>query len=169
MTTEGTPARFRPRWAVQPEHRECPGLPDLSRENQVGYAGIMHKSRIGGIFIDHPPSSFEASLRFWLAATGRELSPGAEAEDPYASLGLFGGDVVVELQRVGDGTQPRVHLDVDTDDVPAEVARLKALGARRLSDQDGGRFCQMVDPGGLVFCVIPPHTPDFEEQAVVWP
>jgi hypothetical protein len=27
----------------------------------------------------------------------------------------------------------------------------------------------MVDPGGLVFCVIPPHTPDFDEQATVWP
>ncbi len=27
---------------------------------------------------------------------------------------------------------------------------------------------QMVDPGGLVFCVIPPHTPDFAEHATVW-
>jgi hypothetical protein len=129
----------------------------------------MHKSRIGGIFIDHPPSSFEASLRFWLAATGRQLGPGPDGEDPYRSLGLFGGDVDIELQRVGDGTEPRVHLDVDTDDVEAEVARLEALGARRLREGDGGRFWQMVDPGGLVFCVIPPHTPDFDEKATVWP
>jgi hypothetical protein len=129
----------------------------------------MHKSRIGGIFIDHPASSFEASLRFWLAATGRELEPGAEQEDPYRSLGLFSGDVLVELQRVGDGTGPRVHLDIDTDDVEAEVQRLEALGAKRLQSQDDGRFWQMVDPGGLVFCVIPPHTPDFDEQATVWP
>ena len=136
---------------------------------RAGRRSGMHKSRIGGIFIDHPASSFEASLRFWLAATGRELEPGAEKDDPYRSLGLFGGDVVVEVQRVGEGTGPRVHLDVDTDDVEAEVQRLEALGARRLQSQDNGRFWQMVDPGGLVFCVIPPHTPDFDEQATVWP
>jgi hypothetical protein len=129
----------------------------------------MHKSRVGGVFIDHPPSSFEASLRFWLAATGRRPEPGAEPDDPYRSLGLFGGDIVVKLQRVGADTQPRVHLDIDTDDVDAEVARLEALGARRLRLGDDGRWWQMVDPGGLVFCVIPPHTPDFEEQATVWP
>jgi hypothetical protein len=76
-------------------------------------------------------------------------------------LGLFGGDVVVEVQRVGGDTRSRVHLDVDTDDVEAEVQRLEALGARRLQSQDNGRFWQMVDPGGLVFCVIPPHTPGF--------
>jgi hypothetical protein len=134
----------------------------------TGTRSGMHKSRIGGIFIDHPASSFEASLRFWLAATGRELESGAEEDDPYRSLGLFGGDVVVEVQRVGEETAPRVHLDVDTDDVEAEVRRLEALGARRLQSQDNGRFWQMVDPGGLVFCVIPPHTPDFDEQATVW-
>jgi Glyoxalase-like domain len=64
-----------------------------------------------------------------------------------------------------------VHLDIDTDDVEAEaeVQRLEALGARRLESKDNGRFWQMVDPGGLVFCVIPPHTPDFDQQATVWP
>jgi hypothetical protein len=129
----------------------------------------MHKSRIGGIFIDHPASSFEASLRFWLAATGREPDPGTDPDDTYQPVGRFGGEVLVELQRVGDGTEPRVHLDVDTDDVEAEVRRLEALGARRLRSEDGGRFWQMVDPGGIVFCVIPPHTPDFDEQATVWP
>ncbi|MGA8115622.1 MAG: VOC family protein [Actinocatenispora sp.] len=129
----------------------------------------MHKSRIGGMFIDHPPAAFEASLRFWLAATGREPGPDKGQNDPYHSLGVFGGDVVVMLQRVGEGTTPRVHLDIDTDDVEAEVRRLEALGARRLESQDDGRFWQMVDPGGLVFCVIPPHTDDFDEQATVWP
>ncbi len=129
----------------------------------------MHKSRVGGIFIDHPPSAFEASLRFWLAATGRRPEPDEDTGDPYRSLGLFGGDVVIELQKVGEGTAPRVHLDIDTDDVEAEVARLEALGAKRLESQDNGRFWQMVDPGGIVFCVIPPHTPDFDEQATVWP
>jgi hypothetical protein len=127
----------------------------------------MHKSRIGGIFIDHPAKSFEASLAFWAAATGREPGDGGD-DGTYRSLGLSGGDVVVELQRLDDDTEPRVHLDVDTDDVDAEVARLEALGAKRLQSCDDGRYWQMVDPGGLVFCVIPPHTPDFDQQATQW-
>lgn len=125
----------------------------------------MHKSRIGGIFIDHPATSFEASRAFWAAATGRDPS---EVNGPFSSLGTFDGEVVVEMQRLDDDTLPRVHLDVDTDDVEAEAARLEALGAKRLRSYDDGRFWQMVDPGGLVFCVIPPHTDDFDERATLW-
>lgn len=136
----------------------------------------MHKSRIGALFIDHPKTSFEASLAFWVAATGRRGEAASDAarrrtrpDDPYRSLGLFAGSTLVELQAVGEGTAPRVHLDIDTDDVEAEVRRLEALGATRLQAYDGGRYWQMADPGGLVFCVIPPHTPDFDEQATTWP
>jgi hypothetical protein len=118
----------------------------------------MHKSRIGGVFIDHPAQSFDASLTFWSAATGRDVDPDAAADDPYRSLGLF-----------GDKSPPRIHLDIDTDDVDAEVQRLEKLGATRLQCCDEGRYWQMVDPGGLVFCVIPPHTPDFDEKATIWP
>jgi hypothetical protein len=52
----------------------------------TGTRSGMQKSRIGGIFIDHPASSFEASPRFWLAATGRELESGAE-EDEFRRAG----------------------------------------------------------------------------------
>lgn len=133
-----------------------------------GSVSRMHKSRIGGLFIDHPPESFEASLAFWAAATGREPERRDDPDHPYRSLGRFDGELLVELQRVGEGTEPRVHIDVDTDDVEAEVARLEKLGAKRLREVEDGRFWQMVDPGGIVFCVIPPHTPDFDEKATVW-
>ena len=137
---------------------------------RAGYPSEMtHRSRIGGIFIDHPESSFAASLAFWAAATGGEPEQADDNASPYRSLGHFAGEIDVELQRVGDGTTPRIHLDIDTDDVDAEVARLEALGARRLARCEDGRFWQMVDPGGIVFCVIPPHTPDFAEHAKIWP
>lgn len=84
-------------------------------------------------------------------------------------MGLLGGEAVVELQRLDDDSPPRVHLDIDTDDVEAEVARLEGLGATRLRRDEGGTFWQMRDPGGLVFCVIPPHTDDFESRATKWP
>ena len=58
----------------------------------------MHKSRVGALFIDHPPSSFEASLRFWAAATGREAERDTPADYPYRSLGVFSGELLIELQ-----------------------------------------------------------------------
>ncbi|HVX47399.1 MAG TPA: VOC family protein [Mycobacteriales bacterium] len=128
----------------------------------------MHRSRVGALFIDQPTTSFRASMEFWAAATGRQVEEATDPASPYRSLGHFHGDLLVEMQEVGEGTAPRIHLDVDTDDVDAEVQRLENLGAKRLQQCDGGRYWQMIDPGGLVFCVIPPHTTDFEEHAVVW-
>jgi hypothetical protein len=127
----------------------------------------MHRSRIDGIFIDHPPQSFEASVAFWAAATGRTPGSTDDPTDPYRSFGSFAGDVIIDVQRVGDTTAPRIHLDIATDDVDAEAQRLEQLGASRLQRFD--RYWQMRDPGGLVFCVIPPHTDDFLENATTWP
>ena len=38
--------------------------------------------------------------------------------------------------------------------IVAEVARLEGLGATRHRDMGPGRFWQMLDPAGLVFCVV---------------
>ena len=52
----------------------------------------------------------------------------------------------------------RVHLDLRPDDQDAEVARLEALGARRI-DIGQGDVPQIVmaDPEGNEFCVLPPY------------
>jgi len=48
------------------------------------------------------------------------------------------------------------------------VARLESLGARRLADM--GRFWQMTDPAGLVFCVVGVQTGgEFDRYATAWP
>ena len=61
-----------------------------------------------------------------------------------------------------------IHLDVETDDVAAEVARLCALGARVVAEPDD--YTVMVDPGSLVFCVVPVQTgEEFERAASTWP
>lgn len=122
----------------------------------------MHRSRIDGIFLDHPADSFSAAVAFWAEATGRTPA----TNDPYRPLGVFSGDMVVAVQRLADGTPPRVHLDIATDDVDAEADRLGRLGATRLRRLGG--YWQMRDPGGLVFCVIGPHTDDFAATAVTW-
>jgi predicted enzyme related to lactoylglutathione lyase len=51
----------------------------------------------------------------------------------------------------------RMHLDIETPRVDAEVARLEALGARRLEadtrSEHGSRWVVMADPEGNEFCV----------------
>jgi hypothetical protein len=46
-----------------------------------------------------------------------------------------------------------VHLDIHTDDLAAEIARLEELGAERV--QQVHSWWILRDPGGLLFCVIP--------------
>ena len=89
-------------------------------------------------------------------------------DEKWASLGSFADGWHVEIQRTGEGTPPRWHVDIETDDIPAEVARLEALGATR--HRDMGSFWQLLDPAGLVFCVVGIQTgEEFDRHAVTWP
>ena len=122
----------------------------------------MHRSRIGLVLIDHPESDWEKALAFWAGVQG--VSPSGEGI--YRSVGTI-GSVAVESQRIGDGTPARIHLDIESDDVPAEVARVVGLGATVLEAHDDYTILQ--DPGGLVFCVVPIQTGDaFERDALTW-
>ncbi len=126
---------------------------------------MPHRSRLSILLLDLPPADHAAGLAFWAAATGH--APAVQDGD-WASLGSFAGGFHLEVQRTGEGTPPRWHVDIETDDVEAEVARLEALGARRLADM--GRFWQMTDPSGLVFCVVGVQTgEEFDRHATTWP
>jgi hypothetical protein len=74
--------------------------------------------------------------------------------------------VLFDVQSVGEST-PRIHLDIETDDVEAEVARLVELGAtehERLHD-----WAIMKDPAGAVFCVVPVQiAASFQAHATTW-
>ncbi|WP_181764601.1 VOC family protein [Streptomyces albidus (ex Kaewkla and Franco 2022)] len=124
----------------------------------------MHRSRLQVVLIDSPPDVAEAGVAFWGAVLGREPQP--EPGTPFTVLAPLGNGQVLAHQRLDEGP-PRIHLDVETDDTAAEVARIEALGATRLSEHDG--CVQLRDPTGLVFCVVPVQSPDFHEHATVWP
>lgn len=122
----------------------------------------MHRSRIGVALIDHPVSSFDDAVTFWSGVQGTTPTPD-DGDDKYVAVGPAGG-VGLEVQRLDSGT-PRVHLDIETDDVPAEVARVVDLGARVVEERKG--YTILTDPGGLVFCVVPVQDADlFEAHAV---
>jgi hypothetical protein len=73
---------------------------------------------------------------------------------------------VTAIQAVDD--KPRYHLDIETDDVPAEVARLVGLGAVEVASWEGCHTLRA--PGGQLLCVIPMHSdPEyFAERAQTW-
>jgi len=124
----------------------------------------MHRSRVGVILIDHSEGHDEA-LAFWAGAVG--TTPGPSVEPHYTDLGRV-GELELAVQRTGVGTPGRVHLDIETDDVTDEVARVVALGARVVEERPEG-YTILEDPGGLVFCVVPVQTGDlFEAHATTW-
>ena len=121
----------------------------------------MHRSRIGLVLIDHAPEHYDAGLQFWAGVQGVRPRPDGE----YASVGEI-GTVSLETQRLQEGPS-RIHLDIETDDVAAEVARLEGLGARVVQRHES--YAVMADPGDLVFCVVPVQTGDrFVEDALEW-
>jgi len=111
---------------------------------------MAHFSRILKVVIDVPAADHDRELAFWRGATGEELAQGRLAE--YHGSLLHGLDFGLLVQRLDDG-EPRVHLDIHTDDLDAEVARLEQLGAERV--QQVHSWWVLRDPAGLPFCVIP--------------
>jgi hypothetical protein len=76
----------------------------------------------------------------------------------YRKLRLPGSEIRVLLQKTDDPktSKERMHLDLETDDVEAEVKRLEALGATRWDHQQerGFDFWVMRDPWANEFCVL---------------
>jgi hypothetical protein len=113
-------------------------------------AAMAHYSTIVKIVIDVPPAEHDRELAFWQGATGQEL-PQVWSSEYHGGM-LPGHDLMLLVQRLDAGA-PRVHLDIHTDDLDAEVTRLERLGAERVCQVQS--WWVMRDPAGLVFCVLP--------------
>ena len=128
--------------------------------------GSMHRSRLTTVVLDLSAEDFEEGAAFWSAALGRERR--VKSERYEALKGRLGGEggPFLGLQRGMDDPQG-LHLDIETDDVEAEVRRLEGLGARvkaRIRNH-----VVMRAPGGHSFCVVPVARGDFDEHATTWP
>jgi predicted enzyme related to lactoylglutathione lyase len=123
----------------------------------------MHRSRLAGLIIDCNTDDLEAAAAFWSAALG--VPPRPDVEPKYVSLAMPAGEPHVEVQKVDHPS--RVHLDIESDDIPAEVARLEALGAVKIAEIRD--WCVLEAPTGQRFCVVPAVRAGFEESANQWP
>ena len=101
----------------------------------------MHKSKLAGFIVDCQSGDLAAAAEFW------------------------GGALGMEVQKVAHPS--RVHLDIETDDIAAEVARLERLGARRV--QQVHTWWVMEAPTGHRFCVVSAEgSADFASRAKSW-
>ena len=113
---------------------------------------MAHHSRLAGFIIDSRSDDLDTTARFWSAALGlRVADPDSGGTGQYAEFAGVPGDLHVEVQKVDHPS--RVHLDIETDDIDAEVARLEALGATRVTFVK--RWWVMQAPDGQRFCVVP--------------
>ncbi len=123
----------------------------------------MHRSRLAGFIIDCQSADVDSAAQFWSRALGMPVRADSTG-DVYRQLDNVPGGLHVEVQKV---THPsRVHLDIESDDIEAEVARLEALGAKRIGKVNS--WVVMEAPTGQRFCVVRPQSEDFPHAANQW-
>jgi catechol 2,3-dioxygenase-like lactoylglutathione lyase family enzyme len=96
----------------------------------------------------------KAMAEFWSAALERPIVDGATPE--LATLdGGSPGWMFIQVPEP-KSAKNRMHADLTTTDLDAELTRLKTLGATHLADhdEDGARWSTLADPEGNEFDVI---------------
>jgi predicted enzyme related to lactoylglutathione lyase len=114
----------------------------------------MAEAKIGLVLDCADP---ETLGKFWAEALGAQR---LGAAGNYVLLASPSGALPkLLLQRVAEpkAAKNRMHLDIETANVDAEVKRLEAIGARRLEQtarlEHGSHWVIMADPEGNEFCV----------------
>ena len=126
----------------------------------------MHRSKLAGFIIDCQTGDLGGAADFWSQALGMEKKAlPAEEGQKYVRLLDPQDRLHIEVQRVSHPS--RVHLDIETDDIEAEVRRLTALGAKVVERVQ--TWCVMEAPTGQRFCVVRAASQDFSRSANKWP
>ncbi len=125
----------------------------------------MHKSQLAGFVIDCKSGNLDEAASFWGQALGYDAMPLTNpVDEKYRQLDTGPNGLHIEVQRVQHPS--RVHLDIETDNIEAEVQRLEGLGAKRIGNVR--TWCVMEAPTGQRFCVVKPQRDDFDETANEW-
>jgi predicted enzyme related to lactoylglutathione lyase len=125
----------------------------------------MHHSRFCTMVIDCKTDDIDAAAKFWGQAFGKSVGP-KDGDGRYVELITENDEPVIVLQQVEHDS--RVHLDIETDDLDAEVARLEGLGAKRVAFVRG-RWWVMEAPTGHKFCIVQRQRAEFGPHLNEWP
>jgi len=130
-----------------------------------GRKRYMHHSRLCALLIDCRTSHVDEAAQFWAEALGRPVDPKHPGtRGNYRMLETPPDEPIVQIQRVDH--ESRVHIDIESDDIPAEVARLEKLGAKVVDRLE--RWVVMQAPTGQRFCVVRVQRPGFPKNANRW-
>lgn len=121
-----------------------------------------HRSRLCHFFVD--VDDLDQGVAFWSAALDAKEEPGSEgSQHIHRRLRLPDCEVRLLLQATTDVKthKEHMHLDIESDDVEAEVARLEALGAAPWDHQHerGYDFWILRDPRGQRVLCPPANLP----------
>jgi predicted enzyme related to lactoylglutathione lyase len=117
------------------------------------------------IVIDCQTGDLDKEAVFWSQALGLPSKRSSDPDDEkYITLETEPNEMAVLLQQVEHDS--RVHIDIETDDIEAEVKRLEKLGAKRIGHVK--RWCVMEAPSGHRFCVVTPQSSNFDDKANRW-
>jgi hypothetical protein len=128
---------------------------------------MPHRSRLAGFIIDCQTGELDPAAQFWSQALGLPITD-ADAGDVPGTYQQFGGtpaDLHIEVQKVEHPS--RVHLDIESDDIDAEAARLEALGAKKIKFVH--RWWVMEAPTGHRFCIVRMRHPERGVTPNEWP
>ena len=123
----------------------------------------MHRSKLEALVIDCHENHFEESIAFWSQALG--MKPTATSSERYVRLEGNLRPMTILLQKVD--REMGVHLDLETDDLQKERARLQRLGARE--KRSVKHWVVMEAPGGQRFCVVPTEPGTRLTDGRAWP
>lgn len=126
----------------------------------------MHKSRLAGFIIDCKDADLTKAASFWSQALGMEVV--ASSGNFYVPLVAQNRDLHIEVQQVSH--ESRVHLDIETDNVEKEVARLEHLGAQRVEQRYTHAYIWWImrAPTGHQFCVVQAKSNDNNKTMNEW-
>jgi hypothetical protein len=126
----------------------------------------MHHSRLCTVVIDCQTGDLKEAANFWSRALNKPIATvDQDGDGRYAELVTDADEPIILLQRVDH--ESRVHLDIETDNLDAEVARLEGLGAVRVAFVRD-RWWVMQAPSGHRFCVVRPQRETFGPHLNRW-
>ncbi|PMQ05970.1 hypothetical protein DyAD56_06900 [Dyella sp. AD56] len=127
---------------------------------------FMHHSRLCTLVLDCKTDDLSKAATFWSHALGKSIvTLDQDGDGKYAELATEDDEPIILLQRVDH--ESHVHLDIETDNLEAEVERLEKLGATRVAFVRD-RWWVMEAPSGHRFCVVRPQRERFGPHLNRW-
>ncbi len=112
----------------------------------------------------------DRSAEFWTGVLGyaRDGPPGVRYQGLVPADGGQGIEILLQQVPEAKSAKNRLHLDLRTAGLDAEVDRVVGLGARRLTGAPvtewGWRWHILADPDGNEFCILQPPATYWEHQ-----